>query len=145
VKFKINIKYFKCVIIAFLWSTWNKNGPYSHLWPVWSYDIIVHNLINAQFSKKLLLYMCFEFPYKYIWKFSHSKKKLMKYDKKMYNCLHVKYLSVLLYIKGILIFWTVFRKNLNVKFHGYPSGGADFCQTADGRTEKCCEFKSHFS
>jgi len=73
VKGKINIKYYNCVIIAFICRARNENGPYSHLWSVWlydfivhlwsefSYDIIVHNYIHAQFSEKFLFYMKFVF------------------------------------------------------------------------------------
>jgi len=51
---------------------------------VWLYNISPYILTKARFSKKdyWTWNMCFDLCYKYVWKFSYSKKNWVTYDQK---------------------------------------------------------------
>jgi len=68
----------------------------------------------------------------FVWNISHSKKKWERYDKTMYNGLHVKYPSFLSDCNETWIFSTDFGKVL-IYFHENPSSG---CRVVPyGRTD----------
>ena len=74
------------------------HAPYCHLWPVRLYNIFPHYLINGAILEKknyLTHNVCFDFLYNFCLKVSHSKKNLVRYNKKIRVGLHVKYLLFL--------------------------------------------------
>ena len=92
----------------------NAHAPYSNLWPALFYNIFPHCLIHVTIfeNKKLTEHKMFVLIFSTIFVCDNSrfKKKIARYDKKMYIGFHVNYPLFLTDFNKTSIFSTDFQK-----------------------------------
>jgi hypothetical protein len=126
----------------------NVHAPYCHLWPALLYKIFPHYLINGmikkQTNKQNVYYeVFFNFCLKY---FFHSRKNWVRYDKKMYTGLHVKFPLFLSDFNETWTFWTGFLEILKYEiFLFFSQWELSSSMLRDGWMDRHEGANSHFS